>query len=111
MESKDEKPQLPENRQKAQRIPPPKSKRKKTLIFLVAFLVTVFTYVILEQNKVIQGLKSEIARPDKILVPRPPPIKIDIAKPDALIITKSFSQLPSDLIKHSFIKEDRKSVV
>ena len=104
MESKDEKSQLPENRQKAQRTPLLKSKREKTLVFLLAFLVIVFTYVILEQNKLIQGLKSEIARPDKILIPPPPPIKIDIAKPDALIITKSFSQLPSDLIGHSFIK-------
>lgn len=105
MESKDEKSQLPENRKKVQRAPLLKSKREKTLVILLAFLVAVFTYVILEQNKLIQGLKPEIARPDKILVPPPPPIKIDIAKPDALIITKNFSQLPSDLIRHSFIKD------
>ena len=105
MESKEEKSPLPEKTQKTQPISLPKSKKGKTFVFLVAFLITSFAYVILEQKKVIQSLKSEISRPDKTLVPRPPPIKIDIAKPDALIITKSFSQLPSDLIQHSFIKD------
>jgi uncharacterized protein YfaA (DUF2138 family) len=107
MESKEQKLPVPENQQKAQLKPPLISKWKKVFFFLLFFLVSISIYIISEhnQNKAIQSLKSEIASLEKLLVLRPPPIKIDIAKPDALIITKSFSQLPGDLIKHSFIKD------
>jgi uncharacterized protein YfaA (DUF2138 family) len=105
MESEEEKISPPEKTQKTKPISLPKGKMVKTFIFLGAFIFTSFIYVISEQQKLIQSLNSEIARPYKILAPRETPIKIDIAKPDALIITRSFSQLPSDLIKHSFIKD------
>jgi uncharacterized protein YfaA (DUF2138 family) len=73
--------------------------------FVAGFFLASFIYVIWDYKQLTQSVESGIARPDKTFALRPPPIKIDLAKPDALIITKSFSQLPIDLIKNSFVKD------
>ena len=74
-------------------------------LFIAVFFIISFIYVIWDYKQLTQSLETEIIRSDKTLVFSQPPIKIDIAKPDALIITKNFSQLPIDLIKNSFVKD------
>ena len=101
MEPKEEKLPLPKKPQKTRLIPVDLIKNS----FIAAFFLASFIYVIWDHKQLTQSLESVIVRPDKTLVLRPPPINIDIAKPDALILTESFSQLPSDLIKNSFIKD------
>jgi uncharacterized protein YfaA (DUF2138 family) len=73
--------------------------------FIAVFFLACFAYVIWDHKQLTQSLETVIVKPAKTFVLRSPPINIDIAKPDALILTESFSQLPSDLIKNSFIKD------